>query len=129
MRALGGPAGHISSSVLVESYLDALQAGAPAKVVVPSLESRGARPLALDGFWFTAPGEGRRPALVLLHGFPQTHVMWHKIAPTLAKTHRVIAMDLRGYGWSTAPRSDERHETYSKREMAKDAAASSSIPT
>ncbi len=42
--------------------------GAPAKVVVPSLESRGARPLALDGFWFTAPGEGRRPALVLLHG-------------------------------------------------------------
>lgn len=58
--------------------------------------------------------------VVLLHGFPQTHVMWHKIAPALAKTHRVIAMDLRGYGWSTAPRSDERHETYSKREMAKD---------
>lgn len=58
--------------------------------------------------------------LVLLHGFPQTHVMWHRIAPALAKTHRVIAMDLRGYGWSTAPRSDERHDTYSKREMAKD---------
>ncbi len=58
--------------------------------------------------------------LVLLHGFPQTHVMWHKIASALAETHRVIAMDLRGYGWSTAPRPDDRHETYSKRAMARD---------
>lgn len=58
--------------------------------------------------------------LVLLHGFPQTHVMWHRIAPALAKTHRVIAMDLRGYGWSSVPRSDESHTVYSKREMAKD---------
>jgi haloacetate dehalogenase len=63
---------------------------------------------------------GKGPPLVLLHGFPQTHVMWHKIAPELAKTHQVIAMDLRGYGWSSAPRSDEAHTTYSKREMAKD---------
>lgn len=63
---------------------------------------------------------GKGTPLVLLHGFPQTHVMWHKIAPELAKTHQVIAMDLRGYGWSSAPRSDETHETYSKREMAKD---------
>lgn len=63
--------------------------------------------------------EGGEP-LVLLHGFPQTHVMWHKIAPDLAKTRRVIAMDLRGYGWSSVPRSDARHETYSKREMARD---------
>jgi haloacetate dehalogenase len=58
--------------------------------------------------------------LVLLHGFSQTHVIWHKIAPVLAQTRRVIAMDLRGYGWSSVPRSDTRHETYSKREMAKD---------
>ncbi|OYU48676.1 MAG: alpha/beta hydrolase [Rhizobiales bacterium PAR1] len=63
---------------------------------------------------------GKGTPLVLLHGFPQTHVMWHRIAPDLAKTHQVIAMDLRGYGWSSAPRSDEAHQTYSKREMAKD---------
>lgn len=63
---------------------------------------------------------GKGTPLVLLHGFPQTHVMWHRIAPELAKTHQVIAMDLRGYGWSSAPRSDETHATYSKREMAKD---------
>ena len=63
---------------------------------------------------------GKGTPLVLLHGFPQTHVMWHRIAPELAKTHQVIAVDLRGYGWSSAPRSDETHTTYSKREMAKD---------
>ncbi|MCA0407342.1 MAG: alpha/beta hydrolase [Proteobacteria bacterium] len=61
-----------------------------------------------------------REPIVLLHGFPQTHVMWHHIAPELAKTRQVIAMDLRGYGWSSAPRSDARHETYSKRAMALD---------
>lgn len=62
---------------------------------------------------------GREP-IVLLHGFPQTHVMWHRIAPELAKTRQVICMDLRGYGWSSAPRSDARHETYAKRAMAED---------
>lgn len=61
-----------------------------------------------------------QPPVVLIHGFPETHVMWHAIAPELAKTRQVIAMDLRGYGWSTAPRSDARHETYSKRAMGED---------
>lgn len=61
--------------------------------------------------------------LVLLHGFSQTHVIWHKIAPALAKTHRVIAMDLRGYGWSSVPTSDSSHEIYSKRAMAGDVIA------
>lgn len=64
-------------------------------------------------------GEG--PPVLLLHGFPQTHVCWHRIAPELAKTHTVVAMDLRGYGWSTAPEGDARHETYSKRAMGRDA--------
>lgn len=63
---------------------------------------------------------GKGEPLVLVHGFPQTHVMWHRIAPELAKTHQVIALDLRGYGWSTAPRGDEGHETYSKRAMGGD---------
>ena len=58
--------------------------------------------------------------LVLLHGFSQTHAMWHKVAPALARKHRVILMDLRGYGWSSAPEGSADHATYSKREMAKD---------
>ncbi|MDN4524005.1 alpha/beta fold hydrolase [Fictibacillus fluitans] len=63
-------------------------------------------------------GEG--PPLLLLHGHPQTHVMWHKIAPLLAKHFTVIAPDLRGYGGSSKPQTDENHYPYSKRAMAKD---------
>ena len=63
---------------------------------------------------------GSGPPLVLLHGFPQTHAMWHRLAPDLARTHRVVAMDLRGYGWSSAPRSEDGHQTYSKRAMGRD---------
>ena len=48
---------------------------------------------------------GDGPPLVLLHGFPETHACWHRIAPQLARTHRVVCMDLRGYGWSSVPRS------------------------
>ena len=46
--------------------------------------------------------------------------MWHRLAPTLAETHRVVCMDLRGYGWSSAPKGDPKHETYSKRAMGRD---------
>lgn len=62
---------------------------------------------------------GAGPLLVLLHGFPQTHVMWHRIAPDLARRFHVVALDLRGYGWSAAPRS-EGGAHYTKREMARD---------
>lgn len=58
---------------------------------------------------------GTGSPLLLLHGFPQTHVEWHKMAGELSKSFRVIMPDLPGYGWSVAPRSD----IYSKREMAK----------
>jgi len=58
--------------------------------------------------------------LLLLHGYPQTHVMWHKIAGELAKTFTVVASDLRGYGDSSKPPTTENHEPYSKRAMAKD---------
>jgi len=64
-------------------------------------------------------GEG--PPLLLLHGFPQTHVEWHSIAPELAKHFTIVAMDLRGYGWSSAPRGDAGHALYSKRGMGEDA--------
>ena len=63
-------------------------------------------------------GEGN--PLLLLHGYPQTHLMWRKTAPALSKNFTVILADLRGYGASTAPPSDKKHLTYSKREMAKD---------
>jgi haloacetate dehalogenase len=66
-------------------------------------------------------GEG--PPLVLIHGFPQTHVMWHEIAPQLARTHRVVCLDLRGYGWSAAPHGDGGKALYSKRAMAEDVVA------
>lgn len=65
-------------------------------------------------------GEG--PPVVLIHGFPQTHAMWHRIAPQLAKTHTVICPDLRGYGWSSAPPS-KNGERYAKREMGRDIVA------
>jgi haloacetate dehalogenase len=64
-------------------------------------------------------GQGR--PLLLLHGHPQTLSMWHAVAPALAQRFRVVAMDLRGYGDSSRPPSDERHEPYSKRAMAQDA--------
>ena len=64
---------------------------------------------------------GSGPPLLLLHGHPQTHAMWHLIAPALAKHFTVVMMDLRGYGDSARPASDAQHATYSKRAMALDA--------
>ncbi|KAF2991839.1 alpha/beta hydrolase [Methylocystis sp. MJC1] len=66
-----------------------------------------------------ARSHGAGPALVLLHGFGETHVAWRNIAPKLAERFSVVAMDLRGYGWSAAPES-EKGEAYTKREMADD---------
>jgi haloacetate dehalogenase len=63
-------------------------------------------------------GEG--PPVLLLHGNPQTHLMWHKIAPVLARAHTVICADLRGYGFSAKPPATPDHAPYAKREMAKD---------
>lgn len=63
---------------------------------------------------------GAGPPLLLLHGYPQTHAMWHKIAPRLAEDFTVVATDLRGYGDSFKPPSDPRHATYSKRATAQD---------
>jgi haloacetate dehalogenase len=66
---------------------------------------------------------GSGPPLLLLHGHPQTHVMWHLIAPRLAREFTVVAMDLRGYGDSSKPPTTPDHEPYSKRAMARDAIA------
>jgi len=66
---------------------------------------------------------GSGPPLLLLHGHPQTHVMWHLVAPRLARDFTVVAMDLRGYGDSSKPPTTADHEPYSKRAMARDAVA------
>ncbi len=63
------------------------------------------------------------PPLLLLHGHPQSHVMWHQVAPELAKHFQLVLMDLRGYGDSSRPDSDAQHTAFSKREMAQDALA------
>jgi haloacetate dehalogenase len=65
---------------------------------------------------------GNGPPLLLLHGFPETHLMWRDIAPLLADHFTVICADLRGYGQSGCPKSDTRHFPYSKRAMAKEMA-------
>ncbi|MGB4116266.1 MAG: alpha/beta hydrolase [Polaromonas sp.] len=66
---------------------------------------------------------GSGSPLLLLHGHPQTHAMWHLVAPALAKHFSVVMMDLRGYGDSARPPSDAEHGAYSKRAMALDALA------
>lgn len=66
---------------------------------------------------------GSGAPLLLLHGHPQTHVMWHLVAPSLAEHFTVILMDLRGYGDSVRADSDAAHAAYSKRAMALDALA------
>jgi haloacetate dehalogenase len=63
---------------------------------------------------------GSGPPVLLLHGYPQTHVMWHRVAPALADRFTVVCTDLRGYGDSSKPPADDGHGAYSKRTMAQD---------
>ena len=63
---------------------------------------------------------GQGPPLLMLHGYPQTHSMWHRVAPELAGNHTVVCADLRGYGDSSKPEGLPDHSNYSKREMALD---------
>ncbi len=73
-----------------------------------------------DGIHIAAAIGGVGPPLLLLHGHPQTHAIWHRVAPTLARTHTVVAADLRGYGDSSKPAGAADHANYSKRVMARD---------
>jgi haloacetate dehalogenase len=63
-------------------------------------------------------GEG--PPVLLLHGYPESHVMWHRVAPQLAREYTVVCPDLRGYGDSSKPKGLPDHSNYSKRAMAQD---------
>ena len=62
---------------------------------------------------------GNGPPLLLLHGFTETNVMWHRVAPELAERFTLIIADLPGYGWSDIPASDADHTPYTKRAMAR----------
>lgn len=74
----------------------------------------------VDGTRIRAAIGGDGPPLLMLHGYPQTHVMWHGVAPGLAGEHTVVLADLRGYGDSSRPPSRPDHGSYSKRATAAD---------
>jgi haloacetate dehalogenase len=65
-------------------------------------------------------GDAAKPPLLMLHGHPQTHALWHKVAPQLGQHFSLVLADLRGYGASSKPASDATHAAYSKRVMAQD---------
>ena len=83
----------------------------------PGFESRR---IATSGAEIHCIVGGSGPPLLLLHGYPQTHVMWHRIAPRLAERYTVVCSDLRGYGDSSKPGGGTDHAGYSKRAMATD---------
>ncbi|WP_345278017.1 alpha/beta hydrolase [Streptomyces gulbargensis] len=77
-----------------------------------------------DGASLRVRHGGTGPPVLLLHGHPRTHATWHRVAPLLvAAGHTVVCPDLRGYGGSEKPPTDERHRPYSKRAMAADCVA------
>ena len=73
-----------------------------------------------DGVEIFARIGGSGPPLLLIHGFPQTHAMWHRVAPELMRHFTCIMPDLRGYGYSSCPPNDANNLAYSKRAMAQD---------
>lgn len=84
---------------------------------LPGFEYRRVR---CNGVTLNVALAGDGPPVLLLHGWPQSHVMWHGIAPPLAQRHAVVCADLRGYGDSSKPRGLPDHSNYSKRVMALD---------
>ena len=77
--------------------------------------------IEVDGVEINLVRGGEGPPVLLLHGYPQTHAMWHLVAPMLVEAgFAVVAADLRGYGDSSKPEGDAAHVAYSKRAMAGD---------
>jgi haloacetate dehalogenase len=84
----------------------------------PGFEHRSVAVAA--GIRIAAAISGAGAPLLLLHGHPQTHAIWHRVAPVLAEHHTVVAADLRGYGDSSKPEGAADHSNYAKRVMAQD---------
>lgn len=89
----------------------------PVEKLFPDFEIRDLR---TSGATIHCLRKGSGPPLLLLHGYPQTHAIWHKIANRLSETYTVILTDLRGYGDSSKPEGGPRRENYSFRAMAQD---------
>ena len=88
--------------------------------MTPLFENFVSRRIKTAGAEINLVTGGSGPPLLLLHGYPQTHAMWHKIAPRLAQRFTVVCPDLRGYGDSEKPKGGTPHLNYSKRAMAQD---------
>jgi haloacetate dehalogenase len=88
-------------------------------MLFPGFRSERVRTSGADIHAVVGP-ERDAPALLLLHGYPQTHAIWHKVAPRLGARYNVVASDLRGYGDSGKPATTADHAPYSKRAMAQD---------
>ena len=84
-------------------------AGARRLIACTMFEAFESFDLDVNGVTIHGVAGGNGPPLLLLHGYPQTHVMWHKIAPKLAETYTVVAPDLRGYGDSSKPAGSDDH--------------------
>jgi haloacetate dehalogenase len=84
---------------------------------IPNMEYRR---LSIRDADYLVATAGSGPAVLLLHGFPQTHYCWRRIAPVLAQQYTVVAPDLRGYGSTTAPAGGPEGQGYTKRELAND---------
>ncbi|HEY0295528.1 MAG TPA: alpha/beta fold hydrolase, partial [Bordetella sp.] len=80
------------------------------------------RRIEANGIRLAARIGGEGPPLLLLHGHPQTHAIWHKVWPGLARRHTCVAVDLRGYGDSDKPAASPGHAAHAKRAMAQDMA-------
>jgi haloacetate dehalogenase len=89
----------------------------PLMTFFPGFERRR---IETDGATIHTVWGGSGPPLLLLHGSPETHVMWHKVAPRLAQSFTVVLTDLRGYGDSSKPDAGPNHANYAKRAMARD---------
>jgi len=86
-------------------------------LLLPDFEYRR---VDVEGIAVNCAVQGSGPPLLLLHGYPQNHLMWRHVAPALARDHTVVAADLRGYGDSAKPAPDAAGLVYSKRFMARD---------
>ena len=86
----------------------------------PRLDGFEYRRIGVEGVAINCALRGSGPPLLLLHGYPQNHLMWRFVAPVLAEDHTVVVADLRGYGDSGKPAPDPAGQVYAKRSMARD---------